>query len=67
MTEAGRYYVFREGRAIEVEVSAPDYVICRRLEDFAPAPVPATAVISACPLCGLLVASSPMTPYPGVP
>jgi hypothetical protein len=68
-TKAGRYYGRTpRGQLVPVgDVSTvPDCVICRRVEDFAPAPVPTDAAMGTCAECGRAIAFNPDGPHPDV-
>lgn len=66
----GGQYLERDwtGRLIDTaRRDTPDVVICRRVVDYAPAPVPPTAAITECTRCGAAVAFNPAGPHPTRP
>lgn len=46
---------------------APTVVICRRVRDYAPAPVPAGAGVTPCSRCGSFIAFNPAGLHQDVP
>jgi len=62
----GGQYLLRDwtGRLRDAAPGTPDHVICRRVIDYAPAPVPPTAAIAECMRCGAAVAFNPAGPHP---
>lgn len=69
-TEGGKMYGRTwDGRQVELDARAhvPDVVICRRVTDYAPAPLPPTAQITACTRCGARIAFNPAGTHQDVP
>lgn len=70
-TDAGKMYgrCTDTGRLEEVDRHAyvPDVVICRRVTDYAPAPLPRTAGFADCTKCGARIAFNPAGPHQDVP
>lgn len=66
---AGHYYERRRrGGPLEPAAPAvPDYIVCRRVVDYAPAPIPAAAEVTTCSRCSALVAYNPKGPFQDVP
>ena len=65
----GRYYERRGPRSLHREVGPvrPHNVVCRRVVDYAPAPIPEGAAFEACCECSALVAYNPAGPHQDVP
>jgi hypothetical protein len=61
----GQYYgVTTKGKMLPVGTTPPagreaDYWICRRVADYAPAPVPAAGAITSCTKCGASIVFNP--------
>jgi hypothetical protein len=61
-------YRFVGTRLVELtETVPPDVHVCRRVADYAPAPVPPQAAITLCVVCAELVAFDPNGPFPNAP
>lgn len=63
-TQPGRFYGWADGgRLVELRDQPPgrdvDAWICRRVADYAPAPVPAGAAFDACTRCAARIAYNP--------
>jgi hypothetical protein len=68
-TEGGHYYE-RDwtGRLRDTaQCGIPDVVICRRVVDYAPAPVPPTAAVTESARCGAVIAYNPANPHTARP
>jgi hypothetical protein len=67
--DAGNYYGERtaHGPLEPAPPGVPDHVICRRVVDYAPHPVPAGAEFTTCSQCNALIAYNPQGPHQGVP
>lgn len=63
-TEPGKYYL-RAGALVPVgdAPGPPDVVVCRRVVDYAPQPVPGGAAFTQCRLCTSVVAFDPDGPH----
>ena len=68
--EGGRYY----GRTLSGHLvpvgdvdRPPDEVVCRRVADYAPAPIPAGAAFGVCGRCDAAIAFNPNGPHPTAP
>lgn len=61
----GGEYLERDwtGRLHDAAPGIPDVVICRRVVDYAPAPVPPTAAVTECTDCGAAIAFNPAHPH----
>lgn len=70
-TKAGTLYGRRtdSGELVELpqDYAAPDYVICRRVADYAPSPVPPGAGRTVCSRCGAAIAFNPNGPHQDKP
>jgi hypothetical protein len=58
----GEYFQLTRSGAVPAEPGEPDYVVCRRLEDFRHG-LPAGADTAPCTECGALVAFNPQGPW----
>jgi len=67
--ESGNYYgERRRGGPLEPAPSGvPDFVVCRRVTDYAPAPIPTAAAFSMCSRCGARIAYNPKGPHQSRP
>jgi len=68
--DAGNYYErqHRDGWLVPTAPAVPDVIVCRRVVDYAPAPVPDGAAVETCSQCSALVAYNPAGPAgPGGP
>lgn len=65
-TDGGKMYgLTGGGRLVEVprDLGVPDVVVCRRVTDYPPAPLPPTAQIAPCTHCGARIAFNPAGPH----
>ena len=61
----GGQYLERDwtGRLTDASPGVPDVIICRRVADYAPSPVPPTAAVTDCTRCGAAIAFNPANPH----
>ena len=66
--DAGHYYWQRSrGPLVPTTPGTPHVIVCRRVVDYAPHPIPAGAEFTPCTECNALVAYNPAGPHQDVP
>jgi hypothetical protein len=67
--DAGHYYGkrTRTGPLEPAPPGVPDAVICRRVIDYAPHPLPTGAEVTTCSECSALIAYNPAGPHQDAP